>query len=244
MARNQEKAQSMLNRWVNWKLGNEYTEQKRPPHPNMSKTVKSCEHWRRQILKEIAQKVSIIQNASLGEHKIRDINDEINNLISEKTTWELRIIELDGPDYRKRQPKMYDDNGQMILVTPGYKYFGAARELPGVKELFDKSDIKHKARSRAELYEGIDSEYYGFNDEKFETLEKEAEEEARKAFIDEFNKGRDFKKRKTNGAELQEDKDDKKSIIVDPMNIPTLEEVEKILVAKRKEELLKRLSAN
>jgi pre-mRNA-splicing factor ISY1 len=38
--------------------------------------------------------------ASLGEHRLRDLNDEINRMINEKTLWELRIMELNGPDYR------------------------------------------------------------------------------------------------------------------------------------------------
>ena len=42
-----------------------------------------------------------IQNAALGEHKLRDLNDEINKLIREKGHWERRILELGGPDYRK-----------------------------------------------------------------------------------------------------------------------------------------------
>jgi len=41
-----------------------------------------------------SKKVSQIQNAGLGEFKIRDLNDEINKLLREKRHWEARIIEL------------------------------------------------------------------------------------------------------------------------------------------------------
>lgn len=34
---------------------------------------------------------------------------------------------------------MLDDDGKEVPGTRGYKYFGRARELPGVKEMFSKS---------------------------------------------------------------------------------------------------------
>jgi pre-mRNA-splicing factor ISY1 len=36
------------------------------------------------VVRDIVKKVADIQNAALGEHRIRDINDEINDLIKEK----------------------------------------------------------------------------------------------------------------------------------------------------------------
>ncbi len=61
---------------------------------------KRAERWRNQVIREIAQKVAQIQNAGLGEFKIRDLNDEINKLLKEKDAWENRIVELGGPDYK------------------------------------------------------------------------------------------------------------------------------------------------
>ena len=43
-----------------------------------------------------------IQNAGLGEFRLRDLNDEINKLIREKRHWEKRIIKLGGPNYIMR----------------------------------------------------------------------------------------------------------------------------------------------
>ena len=62
--------------------------------------VYEADKWRQQILREISRKVMEIQNAALGEHKLRDLNDEINKLLREKGHWERRIVELGGPDYR------------------------------------------------------------------------------------------------------------------------------------------------
>lgn len=63
-------------------------------------------------------------------------------LIREKTHWERRIVELGGPDYSKVGPKMTDSEGRPVAEAggrgPGYRYFGAAKQLPGVKELFEK----------------------------------------------------------------------------------------------------------
>lgn len=74
--------------------------------------------------------------------RIRDLNDEINKLIREKGHWERRIVELGGPDYSKTGPRVTDSEGKAMAEAtgrgPGYRYFGAAKNLPGVKELFEK----------------------------------------------------------------------------------------------------------
>ena len=49
---------------------------------------------------------------------------------------------------------------------PFPRYFGAAKQLPGVKELFEKEAPKQVKRSRKDLYSGIDHDYYGFRDEE------------------------------------------------------------------------------
>ncbi len=70
------------------------------------------------------------------------MNDEINKLIREKGHWERRIVELGGPDYSKVGPKVTDSEGRSLVEGtgrgPGYRYFGAAKQLPGVRELFEK----------------------------------------------------------------------------------------------------------
>ena len=53
-------------------------------------------------------------------------------------------MELGGPDYAKTAPKITDSEGNEVLDSrgPGYRYFGAAKQLPGVKELFEKEAPK------------------------------------------------------------------------------------------------------
>ena len=62
------------------------------------------------------------------------MNDEINKLIREKGHWERRIVELGGPDYQKSAPQITDSRGFVIQqgTGAGYKYFGAAKNLPGM----------------------------------------------------------------------------------------------------------------
>lgn len=67
-----------------------------------------------QIIREIAKKVAQIQNAGLGEFRIRDLNDEINKLLREKRHWEAQIKELGGPDYSRVGPRMLDHEGREV----------------------------------------------------------------------------------------------------------------------------------
>jgi hypothetical protein len=63
MARNEEKSQSMLNRYLQMK--NEETStprEKRPPLASMEHSLVKAEKWRMQLLREIGRHVSDIQN--------------------------------------------------------------------------------------------------------------------------------------------------------------------------------------
>ena len=107
MARNEEKAQQMLNKWVTMKqefnAGN--IAERRPFLATDCKSLADCEKWRLQIMREITRNVASIQNQGLGEHKIRDLNDTINKLLREKGHWQFRIRDLGGPDYNALEPK-------------------------------------------------------------------------------------------------------------------------------------------
>jgi len=182
MARNQEKAQAMLNRYITAKreatMG---VEQKRPFLATEVESLPEAERWRNQILKEISKSVSNIQNGSLGEHKIRDLNDKINKLLREKKHWERQIKILGGPDYMTMTQRVADADGRNAMGGEGYYYFGAARELPGVRELFEKTRPAENKRTRYDLYKLIDGDYYGYRDDddgKLEVLEAKAEDKA------------------------------------------------------------------
>ncbi|KAI3728506.1 hypothetical protein L6452_17143 [Arctium lappa] len=204
MARNEEKAQSMLNRFITMK-----NEEKKKPKERRPFLASECrdladaDKWRQQIMREIGRKVAEIQNEGLGEHRLRDLNDEINKLIREKGHWERRIVELGGPNYSKYSAKMTDLEGNIVDVPnpsgrgPGYRYFGAAKKLPGVKELFEKPPELRKRRSRYDIYKRIDASYYGYRDDEDGVLEKvegPAEERMRAEAVAEWMRMEEIKR--------------------------------------------------
>lgn len=161
-----------------------YSAQKRPKIASECNTVKECEYWRRDIIRGIAKKVAEIQNAALGEHRIRDLNDSINKDIREKGYWEDQIKALGGPDFKAMAPKDVEVHGAELASHSGYKYFGAARDLPGVRELFEQEVPQEAPRkTRKQLFQNIQPDYYGWRDEEDGMLllaEQEMEMEARK----------------------------------------------------------------
>ena len=76
--------------------------------------LKEAEHWRQQVFRDISLKITKIQNrkflyndslnslivvpcvASLTPFQLRQLNDEINELIKEKGRWEFRVKSLGG----------------------------------------------------------------------------------------------------------------------------------------------------
>lgn len=167
MARNEEKAQNLLNKWVTMKqeFNSGGPKGRRPFMSSDCDDLGEAEKWRLEVIREMTKKISEIQNASLGEHKIRDINDHINKLMREKRHWQHRIMQLGGANYNAREPKSYDADGRELPGSGGYKYFGAAKDLPGVRELFQAEAPEPPRRTRGEMYKHVTPDYYGYRDE-------------------------------------------------------------------------------
>ena len=187
MARNAEKAQSMLFRFRAQQASDlgilDVNKTRRPKAISQQDHIPTCERWRGQVLKEISRKVSKIQDPALSDYQIRDINDELNKLFREKWQWEMRIREMGGPNYMRGGGRVVDDEGNVIEGGgKGYRYFGRARELPGVKELFEAAKVKPEdekkgaGERRADLRARVDAGYYGYNldEEDGSLLEYEA----------------------------------------------------------------------
>ncbi|KAL0945888.1 hypothetical protein HGRIS_012172 [Hohenbuehelia grisea] len=182
MARNQEKAQSMLYRFREAQaaeLGLETRADRRPRMASACKSLRECERWRGEILREISRKVSKIQDAGLTDYEVRDVNDEINKLLREKRHWENQIVALGGANYR-RNVAMLDDDGKEVPGTKGYKYFGRAKDLPGVRELFQSRKVEEEEENQAlafyKKFMNNGPPYYGDLDETDGTLLEEEEE--------------------------------------------------------------------
>lgn len=111
---------------------------RRPRMASACKSLRECERWRGELLREISRKVSKIQDgvfsliyvhftvfdycaAGLTDYEVRDLNDEINKLMREKRHWENQIVALGGANYR-RNVAMVDDDGREVPGTKGYKF--------------------------------------------------------------------------------------------------------------------------
>ncbi|KAK1957448.1 Isy1-like splicing factor [Colletotrichum sublineola] len=245
MARNSEKAQSMLFRFREAQAADlgiiDIGRTRRPRVITEVDSIPSCEKWRGQVLKEISRKVSKIQDPALSDYQIRDLNDEINKLMREKYMWEVQIRNLGGPNYMRGGGKIYDEQGREIPGGgKGYRYFGRARDLPGVKELFDAAKAKateeKPLEARDDLRKQVDAAYYGYapgeEDEELLAYELAKEEEA-------------FEHMAKNGKKQQPPPD------WEPLpgdtgdgrgwELPTLEEVQEELINRRRQKLLDQL---
>lgn len=183
--------------------------------------------------------MSKIQDLSLSDFQIRDINDELNKLFKEKWQWEMRIRELGGPNYMRGGGRVVDEEGREIQGGgKGYRYFGRAKELPGVKELFEAAKVKPQEdkalETRSDLRQKVDASYYGYNldeeDGKLLAYEAQKEKEAFEHTMD------DQDAEDTDWEPLPGDSGDGVA-----WNLPTAEEVEAELIERRKRKLLDKL---
>ncbi|KAE8215898.1 hypothetical protein CF319_g7266 [Tilletia indica] len=174
MARNQEKAQSLLYRFREAQAAELGLMTRTPAHrPRLAssvQSVKEAERWRGEVMREISRKVSKIQDVGLTDYEVRDLNDEINKLIREKGHWENQILALGGANYKRGMPKMLDDSGREVPGTRGYKYFGRAKDLPGVKELLNRTTAQEEQLEtyRSQKYKRFANQppsYYGYEEQ-------------------------------------------------------------------------------
>jgi len=263
MARNEEKAAGMFNRWTTFKgsldhegKGPNLSGKKRPYLSYHCDDIHEAEHWRRDILREITKKVAEIQNAGLGEHVLRDMNDHINKLLREKSHWQKRIKDLGGPDYFKSAPRSFDAEGTELRGSGGYQYFGATKNLPDVRKLFEQEKPPPQKRTRFQINKNIDPDYYGFRDEDDGILveeERKAEELLVQKAVREWQ---DIKKLKAEARGDEEpnpeDSDDgateelvglngdaaNNALIQAHIEVPSLEAIQEKVLARRKAALL------
>lgn len=151
----------------------------------------------------------------------------------------MRIRELGGPNYMRGGGRVVDEEGREIQGGgKGYRYFGRAKELPGVKELFEAAKVKPQEEkaleTRSDLRHKVDASYYGYNlDEEDGTLlayEAQKEKEALEHIME------DQDAEDADWEPLPGDSGDGVA-----WNLPTAEEVEAELIERRKRKLLDKL---
>jgi pre-mRNA-splicing factor ISY1 len=162
--------------------------------------------------------------------------------LREKRHWENQISSLGGPHYRRYGPKTFDAEGREVPGNRGYKYFGAAKDLPGVRELFEQEPAPPPRKTRAELMKDVTASYYGYLDEDDGILiesEKKAEKIAIQKAVEEW------KERIKKGETLQEKDDEEDLYVTDEkseksshLTVPSQKDIEEALLRKKKKELL------
>lgn len=249
-----------LARWRAAKEAESGEKERRPYLASECTELPKCEKWRLEIIREISKKVAQIQNAGLGEFRIRDLNDEINKLLREKRHWENQISALGGPHYRRYGPKILDAEGREVPGNRGYKYFGAAKDLPGVRELFEQEPPPIPKKTRTELMKDVDADYYGYRDDDDGILIP-LEEKVEKAAIAKFVQAWKEKQQDGSVEEIEEEdiyprevemeseaikrKEEEGMELLAPrftahVPVPTQKDIEAALLKKKKQELLER----
>lgn len=182
MARNVEKEKSMLNQWLKLKdVDHRNVIFKIPKNVESVDDLEKAITCRNHLKKELCRKITEIQNYTLSDQCIRDINDQINKLIYIKRKWEIRIVELGGPDYRKESDELIKANSVELKGNNNYKYFGAAKNLKGVKELLHRqkeerqNEFLQKKRETQNKEYMADAFYYGYSEYGQSALHDEEE---------------------------------------------------------------------
>ena len=96
------------------------------------------------------------------------MNDELNRLKGELHRWNLRIVALGGQNH-ERGRRIYDKDGNLVSSGRDYLYFGAAKDLPGVKERLaqpKQAEPPTRQDRLRSLDRHINPEYYNFNDSR------------------------------------------------------------------------------
>lgn len=136
MARNEEKANSMLYRFHKAHIIKAKNAAENPllQDPATCDSVGVALQTRRTLLKDISRKISRIHDEDLEEESIRSLNDELNRLVKMVKIWNNCLLRL-GYQERDKSFRWGDERHPEPDNIHGYYYFGRARQLPGVPEL-------------------------------------------------------------------------------------------------------------
>eukprot|EP00762_Andalucia_godoyi_P002599 ANDGO_03324.mRNA.1 Pre-mRNA-splicing factor ISY1 homolog len=130
MSRNQEKAASMLNRYVMSQKKQKSDQQslrvaRRPP-PSAVANVSKALYFRRMVAKEMSIKVLRIQDMTLSVSEIQQLNDDVNLLFAELRAFERRIGELGGTVDSAKDAEKDED---IVTGSKGERLWGAAKTM-------------------------------------------------------------------------------------------------------------------
>ncbi len=225
--------------------------------------MERAQGWRMEIVRDLAKMIAEIQNDGMDQHKVRDLNDQINKKMRLKRAWEHRIVELGGPNYLGVHPTQFSDPGIAPDMKGGaYRYYGAAKKLPGVKELLDAAvqNESRAARSIEQVQRSINVAYYGYLDDADGVLEKLESVAEKRAFEERVAEWEEQTKKQKIGD--QQDEADasaaaaasfaaaaasvstsgaaqKKAKTHLHLNLPSQQEIDALILERKKRDLLK-----
>jgi pre-mRNA-splicing factor ISY1 len=111
------------------------------------------------------------------------------------------------------------------LQMGGYRYFGAAKDLPGVKELLAQEEAKRNQLKPVDLHRNLTPDYFGWGDEEDGVL-LELESLA--------DKKRGVKRTRRDAQQDHVDEEE------DYLQVPSRQAIEKALLEHKKKALLDR----
>jgi len=151
-----------------------------------------------------------------------------------------------------RSGPKFDASAKEAPGNKGYKYFGAAKDLPGVRGLFAHEPAQLPKKTRAELMRNVDADYYGYRDEDDGVILKEETKVQREELLKLANADSELtaqsiqerinKVCKTD-VNIDEDGMDyagPKNFISHVPSIPTQQEIHDELMRRKKQELLEK----
>ncbi|CAK9442345.1 uncharacterized protein LODBEIA_P60880 [Lodderomyces beijingensis] len=139
--------------------------QLRPKNVKKVRSIPQAETWRNIVMGEISSKLTQINDPNESDFRLRELNDELNQLFRDKKTWEYQIKALGGNDYIHNHNKKDMINSGANVA--GWRYFGRAKELPDIKKSIEESKkqaLRGKVSKAAILKarkKRLDDFYYG-----------------------------------------------------------------------------------
>lgn len=97
----------------------------------INKLLREKGHWEVRIKELGGPDYAVSKDKSVDEGKPVACQSDPWTLIIDRCVVDVFVSQRVGP-------KMLDHEGKEVPGNRGYKYFGAARDLPGVRELFEK----------------------------------------------------------------------------------------------------------
>ncbi|KAA8493805.1 Pre-mRNA-splicing factor ISY1-like [Porphyridium purpureum] len=174
MARSEEKAQSMLHRYLRGKADARSTSRAgaagaavRPRLAVLCDDVAQAQLWQRQVVREFVACVSELHDETAAHvdeleesERLMALNDRANKLLREKRHWDRQVRRLARNEGdRSRAGGAREDEAETIAAaaSPGtdlarsqYIYFGRARHLPLVQEQLERERIATAKRKIAQ----------------------------------------------------------------------------------------------